>query len=207
MKKLLLIMIIVMMIFINIKSAFAADAEYILNSAYLTPTATGFEPCDKMVQYTLQYVINDEMSTYEKVKACYDYLIDYSSYGDNVERLKYLAYVPDYWVGAGRAAGMLEGHIGACDDYSCAFAALIRAIGLNCYTVYGQTARASGGMTGHIWTVINVDGVEYVFDPQIDDNIAKGGATYYYRFCKTYDEVYDCYAPASYDKYGYFQSF
>ncbi|MBR1728778.1 MAG: transglutaminase domain-containing protein [Selenomonadaceae bacterium] len=185
----------------------AANAEYILNSAELNPTYTGFEPCDKMINYTLYYVVNDSMSTYEKVKACYDYLIDYSSYGDNVERLKYLEYVPDYLIGAGRACGMLEGHIGACDDYSCAFAALVRAIGLNCYTVYGQTSRASGGMTGHIWTVINVDGEEYIFDPQIDDNISKGGQTYYYRFCKTYDEVSGCYAPAYYDKYGYFQSF
>ena len=208
MKRLLVTMV---MMFTFLVSSFsitsATDAEYVLNSAYLTPTYSGFEPCDKMVNYTLFYIVNDSMSTYEKVKACYDYLIDYSSYGDNVERLKYLDYVPSYWVGAGRATGMLEGHIGACDDYSCAFAALVRAIGLNSYTVYGQTATASGGMTGHIWTVIDVDGVEYVFDPQIDDNISKGGPTYYYRFCKTYDEVGDCYIPASYDKYGYFQSF
>jgi len=185
----------------------ASDAEYLLNSAELIPTYTGFEPCDTMIDYTLQYVVDDSMTTYEKVKACYDYLIDYSSYGSNEERHKYLSYVPSNLVGAGRAAGMLEGHIGACDDYSCAFAALVRAIGLNCYTVYGQTSRASGGMTGHIWTVINLDGTEYVFDPQIDDNISKGGPTYYYRFCKTYGEVAGCYIPASYDKYGYFHSF
>ena len=49
-------------------------------------------------------------------------------------------------------------------------------------------------MTGHIWTFINISGTEYVFDPQIDDNIAKGGLVYYYRFCKTYDEVPDSYA-------------
>ena len=49
-------------------------------------------------------------------------------------------------------------------------------------------------MTGHAWCVININGTEYVFDPQIDDNIARGGVIGYYRFCKTYDEI-----PGSYD--------
>ena len=138
------------------------------------------------------------MSTYEKVKTCYDYLVNTCSYGDNVTRLQF----PED-NGTARAYGMLTGHVGACDDYSCAFAALTRAIGLNCYTVYGLTARASGGMTGHIWCVIAIDGVEYVFDPQIDDNI---GANVYYRFCMTYDET-----PGSYEngevRWGYFEPF
>ena len=86
MKRLLVTMV---MMFTFLVSSFsitsATDAEYVLNSAYLTPTYSGFEPCDKMVNYTLFYIVNDSMSTYEKVKACYDYLIDYSSYGDNVE--------------------------------------------------------------------------------------------------------------------------
>ena len=208
MKKILLMFtIMTVLVMGSLSSAFAADAEYLLNSVALTPANTGFEPCDRVVQDTLSRITNDSMTTYDKVKACYDYLIDTCSYGSNEERHKYLSYVPNELVGAGRASGMLEGHIGACDDYSCAFAALVRAIGLNCYTVYGQTSRASGGMTGHIWTVININGNEYVFDPQIDDNISKGGPTYYYRFCKTYNEVAGCYIPASYDKYGYFHSF
>ena len=204
-KKFLLVLTMTFIWMTNV--TFASDAEYLLNSVELTPMETGFEPCDIAVQETLSRITDDSMSTYEKVKACYDYLIDTCSYGSNEERHKYLSYVPNDLVGAGRAAGMLEGHIGACDDYSSAFAALVRAIGLNCYTVYGQTSRARGGMTGHIWTVININGTEYVFDPQIDDNISKGGPTYYYRFCKTYNEVAGCYVPASYDKYGYFHSF
>ena len=128
------------------------------------------------------------MTTYEKVRACYDYLVDTCHYGDNVLRLDF----PEA-NGTARAYGMLVGHVGACDDYSSAFAALTRAIGLNCYTVYGQTARADGGYTGHIWCVMNIDGVEYVFDPQIDDNI---GADIYYRFCVTYDETPDSYYPS-----------
>ena len=174
----------------------ASDAEYLLNNAELYPTATGADYCDEVVQATLAQITDDSMSTYEKVLACYNYLVNTCSYGDNVLRLD---FAEDN--GTARAYGMLVGHVGACDDYSCAFAALTRAIGLNCYTVYGQTARASGGMTGHIWCVINIDGVEYVFDPQIDDNI---GADIYYRFCVTYDETPGSYANSEV-RWGYFE--
>lgn len=176
----------------------ASDAEYLLNNAELYPTLTGEDYCDEIVAETLAAITDDDMSTYEKVLTCYNYLVDTCSYGDNVLRLDF----PED-NGTARAYGMLVGHVGACDDYSCAFAALTRAIGLNCYTVYGLTARASGGMTGHIWCVIAIDGVEYVFDPQIDDNIGAGN---YYRFCVTYDET-----PGSYEnsevRWGYFEPF
>ncbi len=182
-------------------SARASDAEWLLNNAELYPTASGDAYCDEAVEETLSRITYDGMSTYEKVLACYDYLIDTCSYGDNVLRLDF----PED-NGTARAYGMLVGHVGACDDYSCAFAALTRAIGLNCYTVYGQTARADGGYTGHIWCVIAIDGVEYVFDPQIDDNIARGGPTGYYRFCVTYDETPDSYYDSEV-RWGYFEPF
>ncbi len=44
-----------------------------------------------------------------------------------------------------------------------------------------------------MWCVVVIDGMEYVFDPQVEDNIANGGKIRYLRFCKTYDEVADKY--------------
>ncbi len=196
MKKFFLTCAAVLILLTN--SAKAMDNEYLLNNAELYPTLTGADYCDEIVQETLAQITGEYMSTYDKVRACYDYLVNTCSYGDNVLRLDF----PED-NGTARAYGMLVGHVGACDDYSCAFAALTRAIGLNCYTVYGQTARADGGYTGHIWCVVAIDGVEYVFDPQIDDNI---GADIYYRFCVTYDET-----PGSYYnsevRWGYFEPF
>ena len=176
---------------------YAADAEYLLNHAELTPTTTGIQQCDQIVSSTLAQITNGQMTTYDKVKACYDYLIATCSYGHN--QLSYNIPNGDFTnltklEGPMRAFGMLRNHVGVCDDYTCAFTALVRAIGLNCYTIGGLTAKANGGMTGHAWCVINVGGTEYVFDPQIDDNIAKGGPVGYYRFCKTYDEI-----PGAYD--------
>ena len=182
-------------------STHAADAEYLLNNASLKPTYTGLKSCDIIVQQTLAQITNGNMTTYEKVKACYDWLIKNCSYGSNKELFKTPEFSTELYKdygGAFRARGMLVGRVGVCTDYSYAFAALTRAIGLNCYLVRGQTARATGGMSGHDWCVIKINGVEYVFDPQIDDNIAKGGAIGYYRFCVTYDET-----PGSYEPKGH----
>lgn len=170
----------------------ASDARALINSAPLKPTFTGFDPCDRIVCNTLNRIVKPNMDTYAKVKVCYDYLIESCMYGDNRTMNRYPVGTVDE--GPILAYSILTEHVGACDHYSCAFAALVRAIGLNCYTIYGQTARADGGFTGHIWTVIKIDGVEYVFDPQIDDNIAKGGPIGYYRFCVRYDETPGSYA-------------
>ena len=187
----------------------AADAEYLLNNAELRPTLTGIKSCDAAVQQTLAKITNDGMSTYEKVKACYDWLIKNCSYGLNRAELNAPDFKTELWKkdsAAFRVYGMLTGHVGVCTDYSCTFAALTRAIGLNCYIVNGLTARAAGGMTGHDWCVIKINGVEYVFDPQIDDNIAKGGRIGYYRFCVTYDETPGSYEPERY-RLGIFSPF
>ena len=84
---------------------------------------------------------------------------------------------------------MFKNHVGVCDDYTAAFVFMTRAIGLESYYQSGQTHKASGGYTGHAWCVMLIDGTQYVFDPQVEDNIAGGGKISYQRFCKTYDEV------------------
>lgn len=192
---------------------FAADAVYLLNSAPLIPTSTGFTPCDGLVQNTLAQITNDQMTTYDKVRACYDYLIENCSYGRQSKSYNiynnYLIFdnrkIPvrsfSKIEGPLRAYEMLRYRVGVCDDYSCAFAALVRAIGLNCYAITGLTAKATGGMTEHAWCVINIDGIEYIFDSQIDDNIARDGDIGYYRFCKTYDEVPESYESAKINRY------
>lgn len=196
-------LVIAMTIILFSSTVFAANAESILNSATLTPTWTKSQDCNNVIRETLAQITTDSMTTYEKVKACYDYLIENCAYRDTSDAKNVTPFkvsnsthsdVSKGGYGVERSYVMLTLRVGVCDNYSCAFAALVRAIGLNCYTISGKTAKATGGMTGHVWTVININGTEYVFDPQIDDNIAKGGSVYYYRFCKTYDEVAESYA-------------
>ena len=164
---------IILTMILCISTVYAADAVKILNSAPLIPTLTSNAQCNQVVADVLSKITNDKMSTYQKVKACYDWLINNCSYGVSNEGLG--MYDQDFSIRASSDRGManawemLVGRVGVCDDYSCAFAAMVRRIGLNCYTIGGQTARATSGMTGHIWCVIKINGTEYVFDPQIDE--------------------------------------
>ena len=184
-----------MLVSIRLFSEAATSFKDILNNAALTPVATGYEPADQAIANVFAAIITPDMTTYQKVQACYNYLINTCSYGEN--KVVY-DKIEDYFYGYPGpvdAYGLLVGHVGVCDDYSDAFAAMCRYIGLNCYVVGGQTHKASGGYTPHAWCVIKIDGIEYVFDPQLDDNIAKGGKIGYYRFGKTYDQIPGKYAP------------
>ncbi len=170
-------------------TSISSSVQNVLNKAKLNPKRSDFEPLNKEIDAVFAEVIANDMTTYEKVKACYDYLIDYCSYGNNAAASDYSDFYFSGYYNEVSAYGMLKGKVGVCDDYSVAFAMLMEALGLNCYTVSGQTAKAGGGYTGHIWCEMNIDGTIYVFDPQVEDNIAKGGDVYYYRFCKKYEEV------------------
>lgn len=169
----------------------------ILNAATITPTDTPTEsqPLNDVINYLLSQITTPEMTTYDKAKACYDWLIAYMQYGmpdfDMVDTDSlYFANFDDYieYVALMSATGV-------CDDYSFIYSKMLNAIGLDSYLISGLTHKAGGGYTGHTWVVANIDGVEYVFDPQVEDNIAKGGTVYYYRFCKTYAQVPDKYIP------------
>lgn len=166
-------------------------AEAILNAATLRPKLTGTQALDDTVEDIFARIFTDGMTTYEKVKACYDYLIENTSY----ERKT--LYAPGYgpyqsfsdYLLVLEAQDLFSTGTGACDDYSAAFLVMARRIGLSCYVYSGETSKAGGGWTAHAWNVITVGGVDYVFDAQVEDNIAAGGKIQYYRFCKTFDQV------------------
>ncbi|MBQ7982713.1 MAG: S-layer homology domain-containing protein [Clostridia bacterium] len=57
------------------------DAEDVLNAMPLSPTLTGYTPLDDMIGALFAKIHTADMTTYEKVIACYDYLVDTSTYG------------------------------------------------------------------------------------------------------------------------------
>lgn len=174
----------------------STNAKEVLNSAPLTPINSNYAPLDKLVQKVLKKYIKEDMSTYEKVKACYDYLINNMSYSSNIfnasayneimnasynsswdKKIIYYAY------------SALNNKKDSCYGYSSAFVVLTRAIGLDSYVMQGKTVLAKGGYGNHWWVNIKIDGKYYVFDPNVEDDIAKGKTIYYYRFCKLDTEV------------------
>jgi hypothetical protein len=168
-----------------------SSAEKILNSASLTPMLTGNEQLDSIVSGIFAKIITPKMTTYQKVKACYDYLIKNTAYGSSGPLMIYgtdYQYLSDE-LRVQEALTVFTTGTGVCDDYASAFLVMTRRIGLQSYFTGGMTSKAGGGFTGHAWNIISVGGVDYVFDTQVEDNIANGGKIMYYRFCKTYAQV------------------
>lgn len=166
----------------------AANAKALLNTVSLQPTKTGFGPTDDLVSKVLASVLKPDMDNYQKVKACYDYLLKDYKYGTSPASSDYALYVFDF-PGPVYAYDVLQGKQGVCDDYASAFAALTRAIGFNTYVVGGQARRSDGTYSNHAWAVIKIGGTEYLFDPQIEGaNAQRNGSVSYNWFCKTYAE-------------------
>lgn len=145
-----------------------------LNSAELKPKEFLKGKNEKILKKHLNKIIDDDMSNYQKAKACYDYIINntYYSYG-----------------GWGNAIeSVLENGYGTCTEYSYVYMAMMKYLGFDAKTVDGSTAMAAGGYGYHMWVEVKLNGKTYVFDPQVEDDMSNGKINYY-RFCKTYSEV------------------
>ncbi|MGN1090689.1 MAG: transglutaminase domain-containing protein [Huintestinicola sp.] len=163
---------------------FLADGkdEYGLNSElfsmYFGSSFTE-KDADKLIKKKLAEITKGKDTNYDKVKAVYDWIIkntsyDYGGYGN------YLS-----------CDCLINDKIGTCADYSFVFMAMMRYLGYDAKMVSGQTHTSNGGFTGHEWVEVTIGGTVYVFDPQVEDNIAgrNKGKIQYLRFCKTYKEV------------------
>ena len=168
-------------------SSFAPSGsiESILNSAKLNPTKTGYPTLDNYATSVLNSVTNDSMSTYEKVKAVYDWIINNMSYqlgfviGEEIDSLinTYGFYERDA-VEVFLATNGFGTHRGSCDNYSAMFMVLTRRIGLDSYVI---SARNKDG-SGHTTVNIKINGKWYNFDPQREDNSLKNGKITYLAF-------------------------
>lgn len=175
-------------------STAGVSAERLLNSANLKPMRTNCTALDRKVDQIFAQILNSGMSTYQKVKACFDYLVKNGIYSydhrveDPTQGILYNSSLDANIVQL--AYSMLTTNRGVCDDYSAAFLVMTRAIGLESYLVTGQVRSKSGGYTGHTWVNIRLSGTYYIFDPQVQQDNA--GAPYSY-FCKTDAQMGDTY--------------
>lgn len=172
----------------------AVALKTLINDAPLSPMATQNQEMDKKINQ----IIGQEGSTYDKIVRCYDWLVKNVTYTVlfiNASDGSYLPNShPDCYGEYGNFGGdylMMGYHAlmnsqGVCDNYSCAFVLMARAIGLEAYAYTGQVKSKVGGYTGHTWAGIVLDGTIYAFDPQVEQNNpgANGAITYTY-FGKT----------------------
>lgn len=179
--------------------------EKLLNGAKLTPMRTGCKKLDAKVDEIFKKIHTSGMSTYQKVKACFDYLVKNGIYERGyfvespIEGMIYESTLDDMLVDA--AYQMLSSNHGVCDDYTAAFVVMTRAIGLESYYVGGYTTNTSGVKNGHAWANVKLGGTYYIFDPQVQQK----NKTPYYFFCKTDEALKRTYTYE--DRSGYIKLF
>lgn len=179
----------------------SSSAEQLLNAAKLNPMKTNDADLDSAVESILNQVTTANMSTYQKVKAVYDYIINTYTYGPpDPWYMTHVNYHTQYDASAvSQAYALIDWGVGVCDNYSALFFVMTRALGLETYRVSGQVSSRNGGTTGHAWTVIKLNGKYYIFDPQVEQSNLSNGKIQYLFFCKeestmssmyTYDSSY-----------------
>ena len=156
-----------------------------LDSIPLYPMeTTGSEELDRVLNIIFSQIITEDMDTHDKLKACYDYIIQ------NTEYVAPACGGEPYY----SAYGVFMVGEGICDTYSAADAVMARKIGVPLYLAGGETHSAGGGFTPHAWCQLDYNGVTYIFDPQVEDDITNSvGYTMYIRFGGTSVQLADKY--------------
>ena len=131
-----------------------------MNALELRPYRTNVPELNAAAEKILSEITSPGMDTYDKVLACYDWVMAHMKYERATHKKR------GYWACAYQA---YEDGYGTCNCYTALFIVLTRYIGLETCYVEGQTSAYGGGMTFHYWTVLEMGGEYYIFDPQVED--------------------------------------
>lgn len=171
--------------------AYAADIRGLLNSAALQPTANDLYA--ERVNEILAECGYGTADTYTVFKNCYTWLVENVRYRTDEDPYEFMSFsfspqMDQTFINAKAFAPLYQG-VGVCTEYAAALYVMAQAIGLKPYLCSGETRKSGGGYTGHAWMGVELNGQIYMFDPQVEDNVAKGGTIHYYYFGKTLEEL------------------
>lgn len=166
----------------------------LLNQAALgEPQSPSSQALDQLVSSLMDGIVTDEMTTYDKVRTCYDYVTDHTSYGNHMAYMSTPVggetcwdIYQSYGDVEGFGAVALTAGKGMCNAYASAFILMARRLGLDARLVKGYTLSGGGSYAYHEWAEVVIDGMPYVFDPQLDQDLTKSGLPAYSVFCKSY---------------------
>lgn len=129
---------------------------------------------DKKVEKIINSQTNSSMSTYQKVKALYDWVINDMDYSIPVLNLNEIPKIQNEYglyesdaIEVYFARDGFSSHSGSCNTYSAMFMILTRRIGLDSYTVGARNVKDG---SGRVTVNIKINGVWYDFDTQGEDN-------------------------------------
>ncbi|MBC8546676.1 hypothetical protein H8711_06970 [Clostridiaceae bacterium NSJ-31] len=125
----------------------------------------------------------------ERICAAYEYLIVNTVFGPPVglDAWRYREPVPDAPLDYlhNRALSPLLFGVGSCEDYAAALTVLLRELGYEAEYLPGLTISVYGGFVDHAWTMVRLDGRWYHLDPQLEQNVMRGGTITYRYFLKS----------------------
>ena len=178
------------------------DVKKLLNNADLDSMSTGLYKLDNRVKNVISKIETDSsMSTYEKVRAVYDYVlyyfepatklyVDEDTVYETCSSVDYISYFDMELIY--RANRALTNQTGASAEYACVMTVLLREIGLEAYYIDGE--KMDTGYESHGYTLVLIDGEQYVFDAESEDKEIENTEVSYSYFCKKWEDVSDIYS-------------
>ncbi len=161
----------------DVKFAVTGTRKQQMNKIKLSPDKdfknSSFKSYYKDYEKLIKKNTNSKMSTYDKVNAMYKYLV------------KHLYHKDGYH----------------CKNFAGTFAGMCRVMGLDAYCATGET-KSGSGYTAHTWTIVNINGTEYIFDASLErhntDRTKKISNKYFF---KTYLELPKVYKFQGYENW------
>lgn len=195
----------------------ADELDALLEDVELVPIAPGSSDLDNYLEMLMPQIWEEladddvedldtflmELSTYDKLTACYDYIVDTVSYGSHTANLgtemgstTCRSIYNSYGAVEGFGAVALSANVGMCNAYASAFILMARKLGFEAELVKGSTQSRGGGYAYHEWAEVIIGDDAFVFDPQLDQSLMRQGLGSHVVFFKTYDQL-----PGRYNKY------
>ena len=165
-------------------------------NSFYDGSKTGVPAAEVIIDEILAGIIRPGMSDSEKWKAVYNHLIfDGYKHNDQYYSSRKIAELMPYvhgrdLMGAGGAAlEILYTKEGVCDHFAALFTSMMKYMGYDSEVVAGLYVNRDGSEYPHAWSVIHYGGMDYYFDPDIENSLyMRGTQPSYYLFMQTKEE-------------------
>lgn len=131
-----------------------------------------------VVEGILASIITPEMTEDEKLRACYNYMVNTHSY-----KRTYETPTAD-WTGTFGLEILTSGQ-GNCYRFASAYASLVKGLGYDARVATGRIISSRGGLAPHGWTEVLIGDTWYIFDTEMQ-YATKGRKNYYFKTYATY---------------------
>ena len=150
------------------------------------PPSSGAAYIRGLARQTAQRLVQPGMTGEEKIQAAYEDLIARTFFaqpvGLDIWQVRGGGEAPSYL--ENRALSPLAFGIGSCEDSAAALCLVLEEMGFEPLYVPGLTVSVYGDFVDHAWCMVQLDGVWYHLDPQLEDNVIRNDLLTYRYFLR-----------------------